>query len=225
MPDNQEIIHSTTNTSDETIRSSSVPILLKRPASLSHSSDKRPHTPDPSTLRSSTPTQNQNEPSLTNELDEFILGLLKKPQERIFLLKLEQDLEAFINNYQLFRLDLPQMNSYQRLMVHKVAPYFKLSHFYDPVRRSVFLCKNQYTELPSIRFPDLVEQDLEKEEAPKFKIMRRSPLPHAHTSKRTVPQDKKPKTYEERKAAYEEARARIFCGMESQSSDKEDEEE
>ncbi|KAI7863133.1 single-stranded nucleic acid binding R3H [Spinellus fusiger] len=82
-----------------------------------------------------------------SEPDEFILALLKKPQERIFLLKLENDLEGFINNYQMYRLDLPQMNSYQRLMVHKVAPYFKLSHFYDPIRKSVYLCKNQHTEL------------------------------------------------------------------------------
>ncbi|KAI9019198.1 single-stranded nucleic acid binding R3H [Phycomyces nitens] len=83
----------------------------------------------------------------SQELDEFIFELLKKPQERIFLLKLENDLEAFINNYQMYRLDLPQMNSYQRRMVHKVAPYFKLSHFHDPNRKSVYLCKNQYTEL------------------------------------------------------------------------------
>ncbi|KAI8138934.1 single-stranded nucleic acid binding R3H [Fennellomyces sp. T-0311] len=92
------------------------------------------------------PQQQPAEPH-TNTLDTFILTLLKKPQERIFLLKLEKDLEAFINNHQLYRLDLPQMNSYQRLMVHKVAPYFNLSHFYEPMRKSVFLCKNQFTAM------------------------------------------------------------------------------
>ncbi|KAI7853584.1 single-stranded nucleic acid binding R3H [Circinella umbellata] len=82
-----------------------------------------------------------------NTLDTFILDLLKKPAERIFLLKLEKDLEQFINNHQMYRLDLPQMNSYQRLMVHKVAPYFNLSHFGEPIRKSVFLCKNPHTAM------------------------------------------------------------------------------
>ncbi|KAI8372768.1 single-stranded nucleic acid binding R3H [Radiomyces spectabilis] len=80
-------------------------------------------------------------------LDPFIVDVLKKPQERWFLLKLEQELEAFVNNYQMYRLDLPQMNSYQRRMVHKVAPYFKLSHFHDPLRKAVYLCKTPFTEL------------------------------------------------------------------------------
>ena len=47
----------------------------------------------------------------------------------------------------MYRLDLPQMNSYQRLMVHKVAPYFNLSHFAEPIRKSVFLCKNPRTAM------------------------------------------------------------------------------
>ncbi|KAG0168307.1 R3H domain-containing protein 1 [Apophysomyces sp. BC1034] len=225
MSDNQDAIHTSSTTNDDAIPSPSTPILLRRQPST-QPSDKRPHTPDATPILGlSSPTHNQTDPPTSNELDEFILGLLKKPQERIFLLKLEQDLEAFINNYQLYRLDLPQMNSYQRLMVHKVAPYFKLSHFYDPNRQSVFLCKNPYTELPSVRFPDLVEQDQESEETPKFRIMRRSPLPHAHGAKRLAQEDRKPMTYEERKAAYEEARARIFCDVGSQSSGREDEDE
>ncbi|KAI9264187.1 single-stranded nucleic acid binding R3H [Phascolomyces articulosus] len=93
------------------------------------------------------PQQESESNEANNTLDTFILSLLKKPQERIFLLKLEKDLEDFINNHQVYRLDLPQMNSYQRLMVHKVAPYFKLSHFAEPVRKSVFLCKNAQTAM------------------------------------------------------------------------------
>ncbi|KAI9302704.1 single-stranded nucleic acid binding R3H [Cunninghamella echinulata] len=80
-------------------------------------------------------------------LDEFIIELLSKPAERLFLLKLEQDLIQFVKNHQMYRLDLPGMNSYQRLMIHKVAPYFNLSHFYDPARQAIFLCKNPYTDV------------------------------------------------------------------------------
>ncbi|KAG0173782.1 hypothetical protein DFQ29_007759 [Apophysomyces sp. BC1021] len=178
MSDNQDAIHTSSTTNDDAIPSPSTPILLRRQPST-QPSDKRPHTPDATPILGlSSPTHNQTDPPTSNELDEFILGLLKKPQERIFLLKLEQDLEAFINNYQ-----------------------------------------------PSVRFPDLVEQDQESEETPKFRIMRRSPLPHAHGAKRLAQEDRKPMTYEERKAAYEEARARIFCDVGSQSSGREDEDE
>ncbi|KAI9313862.1 single-stranded nucleic acid binding R3H [Dichotomocladium elegans] len=83
----------------------------------------------------------------SDELDPFIVDVLKKQQERIFLLKLEKDLRAFIANTNEQRLDLPQMNSYQRMMVHKVAPYFKLYRVYDPVRKSLVLCKNPYTTM------------------------------------------------------------------------------
>lgn len=45
------------------------------------------------------------------------------------------------------RLDLPGMNSYQRLMVHKLAPYYKLNHYHDAMKKSVYVCKTFITEL------------------------------------------------------------------------------
>ncbi|KAI8328102.1 single-stranded nucleic acid binding R3H [Chlamydoabsidia padenii] len=161
------------------------------------------------------------------ELDEFIVTLLSKPSERMFLLKLEQDLTHFIRNYQMYRLDLPQMNSYQRLMVHKVAPYFHLSHFFDPLRQSIFLCKNPHTKVPTTGFMDLVRspEDINSQQGA-FKIMKRAPLSsqhqyrkhHSHNSNNnqelSIEERKKAMTFEERKMAYEEARARIFSDLE-----------
>lgn len=45
------------------------------------------------------------------------------------------------------RLDLPCMNSYQRLMVHKLAPYYKLNHYHDAMRKAVYVCRTFITEL------------------------------------------------------------------------------
>ncbi|KAF7732595.1 hypothetical protein EC973_003342 [Apophysomyces ossiformis] len=163
--------------------------------------------------------QHQDIDSSQAEPDEFILTVLKKPQDRIFLLSLERDLESFINNPKQYRLDLPPMNSYQRLMVHKVAPYFKLNHYHDPARKAVFLCKNQYTQLPPVRLPDLVEQEQNPADTmPQFKIMRRALPSHSpHTNRTSRTQERKTMTLEERKAAYEEARARIFQDLEKSS--------
>jgi hypothetical protein len=49
--------------------------------------------------------------------------------------------------YRKLRLDLPGMNSYQRLMVHRLAPYYKLNHYHDAMRKAVYVCKTFITEL------------------------------------------------------------------------------
>ncbi|KAI8880005.1 hypothetical protein K501DRAFT_192330 [Backusella circina FSU 941] len=81
------------------------------------------------------------------ELDEFILDLLTKPQQRLFLLKTELEFEAFIKDERQLRLDFPPMNSYQRLMIHKLAPYYQLNHYHDPLRKGVYVCKTFTTEM------------------------------------------------------------------------------
>ncbi|KAI8638956.1 single-stranded nucleic acid binding R3H [Parasitella parasitica] len=91
--------------------------------------------------------QQFSDPVVPTEPDEFIIDLLRKPQERLFLLKLELELEAFIKDEQKLRLDLPSMNSYQRLMVHRLAPYYKLNHYHDSMRKAVYVCKTFITEL------------------------------------------------------------------------------
>ncbi|CAO0803086.1 unnamed protein product [Mucor circinelloides] len=91
--------------------------------------------------------QQFSDPVVPTEPDEFIVDLLRKPQERLFLLKLELELEAFIKDEQKLRLDLPGMNSYQRLMVHRLAPYYKLNHYHDAMRKAVYVCKTFITAL------------------------------------------------------------------------------
>ncbi|KAJ8659355.1 hypothetical protein O0I10_005070 [Lichtheimia ornata] len=215
------------------------PIILS-PSSMGQQSTplQQPPLPPPPHYLQQQQQLMGDESEFSDELDPFIVDVLKKQQERIFLLKLEKELEAFINNSQLYRLDLPQMNSYQRLLVHKVAPYFKLSHFYEPMRKSVTLCKNPKTAIPETSFAQVVEPETKEQpdSAPKFKIMRRrsqdkstngngprgrhSPMSSSSsgtaTSKEGTSVDRKNMTYEERKAAYEEARARIFKDLEEQ---------
>ncbi|KAG0750062.1 hypothetical protein G6F16_001784 [Rhizopus arrhizus] len=176
--------------------------------------------------------QKFNDEVIPNEPDEFILDLLKKPQERLFLLKLELEFETFIKDKQRFRLDFPSMNSYQRLMIHRLAPYYKLNHFHDGMRKGVYVCKTDITELPEIRLLNIdVSEKTEEQQtqpapmpAPQFKIMRRSAgsgsiSPRSASSagedqSKNNAIDRKNMTLEERKTAYEEARARIFQGLE-----------
>jgi hypothetical protein len=98
--------------------SSTPPVLLKRQDMLDksspHTSIKQPaantHSPcsTNSDVLESDSTGNKSEDNESSndsvekelELDEFIMTLLSKPSERMFLLKLEQDLAHFIRNHQ-----------------------------------------------------------------------------------------------------------------------------
>lgn len=189
----------------------------------------------PSTSEPDNQDTNEQQPvveMVNPALDAVILAALRKPQDRIFLLKLDLEFESFINNPQRVRLDFPQMNSYHRLIVHRVATYFKLTHLFDPVRRSIYLCKNVSTEIPVVRFSDLIEKEEEPiTTAPKFQIMRRLSSGRGHRKGDISPADsnlsgdsksaldRKQMTLEERKVAYEEARARIFQDFESNSGE------
>ncbi|CAG8573128.1 1769_t:CDS:2, partial [Scutellospora calospora] len=158
-------------------------------------------------------------------LDGFLLAALKNPKDRLFLLKLDREMERFINDKNHTRLEFPPMNSYQRLIVHRVAQYFKLSHVVDSSGKAVVLYKSPDTQIPILRFSDLLEQEEEKPEK-SVKIMRRQQF-NSQSQLRSSTGDsdsnsegeRKILTIEEREAAYQKARARIFKDLEQKNED------
>ncbi|XP_078233657.1 cAMP-regulated phosphoprotein 21 isoform X4 [Pogona vitticeps] len=76
------------------------------------------------------------------DLHEFLVNTLKNnPRDRMILLKMEQEIIDFIsdncNHYKKF----PQMSSYQRMLVHRVAAYFGMDHNVDQTGKSVIINK------------------------------------------------------------------------------------
>ncbi|ORX89478.1 hypothetical protein K493DRAFT_233332 [Basidiobolus meristosporus CBS 931.73] len=127
-------------------------ILLKRPEPIVPAAEPDPIEAQPTEESSSVELEEDNEldenevPS-NNELDGFLLAALKSPKDRLLLLKLDQEMERFINDPSRNRLEFPQMNAYQRLIVHRVAQYFKLSHVVDSSKKAVILYKSPETEM------------------------------------------------------------------------------
>ncbi|CAG8536353.1 8836_t:CDS:2 [Cetraspora pellucida] len=162
-------------------------------------------------------------------LDGFLLAALKNPKDRLFLLKLDREMERFINEKNHTRLEFPPMNSYQRLIVHRVAQYFKLSHVVDSSGKAVVLYKSSDTQIPILRFSDLLEQEEEKPEK-SVKIMRRQQINAQSQLRSTGDSDsnsegeRKILTIEEREAAYQKARARIFKDLEQKNEENEQDE-
>ncbi|CAJ0634914.1 2187_t:CDS:2, partial [Entrophospora sp. SA101] len=138
----------------------------------------------------------------------------------------DQEMERFIDDESRSRLEFPPMNSYQRLIIHRVAQYFKLSHVVDASGKAVVLYKSPETQIPILRFSDLLEQDDEEKPEKSVKIMKRQqtyPLTQQQRALMNDPDsiyegERKILSIEEREAAYLKARARIFKDVERQNN-------
>eukprot|EP01114_Cavostelium_apophysatum_P017608 TRINITY_DN5280_c0_g2_i1.p1 TRINITY_DN5280_c0_g2~~TRINITY_DN5280_c0_g2_i1.p1 ORF type:complete len:806 (+),score=200.72 TRINITY_DN5280_c0_g2_i1:286-2703(+) len=159
------------------------------------------------------------------QLDQFLLTALANPRDRLTILKLDHELEKFMKDPRRNRADFPPMSSYHRLIVHRVAQYFKLDHIVVDLeggKRAVALLKSPESRTPVLRFADLVEQQVEGNETANknVKIMRRSAegpqtggFGGDYKSKRSNSASggsAKDRSIEEREQEYARARARIF---------------
>jgi hypothetical protein len=164
------------------------------------------------------------------QLDEVLIEALRVPRDRIFVLLQEKDMEDRIRSGQEQVWELPLMNSYQRLLVHRIADHFHLSHSIDAVTKAVTLTRQVDTEIPESSLSTLAMADMERLSEPAyavsrdssaagFKIMRRegrSDSPRNGLSDgKNLGKDRRNMTIEEREAAYKEARQRIFGSEEA----------
>lgn len=86
---------------------------------------------------------------LYREPDEKLFEALESPKDRMFLLRLEQDIINFIKSSTEPKIDLPPCNSFCRLLAHKLADYYALTHFVDNAVSSVTLYRTPYCRIPA----------------------------------------------------------------------------
>ncbi|EDL77022.1 similar to cyclic AMP-regulated phosphoprotein, 21 isoform 2, isoform CRA_d [Rattus norvegicus] len=90
----------------------------------------------------------------------------------MILLKMEQEMIDFIadsnNHYKKF----PQMSSYQRMLVHRVAAYFGLDHNVDQTGKSVIINKTSSTRIPEQRFCEHLKDEKSEESQKRFILKR-----------------------------------------------------
>ncbi|KAI1751706.1 hypothetical protein F4782DRAFT_175748 [Xylaria castorea] len=160
--------------------------------------------------------------------DEKLLEAMKSPKDRLFLLRLEQDVINFVLSSKEPYMDLPPNNSFCRMLTHKLADYYHMTHSFEAVQGSVRIFRTPFCRVPA-SLASII--DTNAEEKPKTpppvvlpkKIMRRgdggSGQASNSASKATseVGSDGKDKnapkekmTREEREEAYKIARERIF---------------
>lgn len=207
-------------------------------------------------------SQMESVQALVDDPDPRLLDALENPRDRLFVLKIEQEVVNFIlttsyvisTPYLLYMLissrrceslDTPPSNSYHRMLIHKIAEFYRLTHvastesadcvkLYRGAAARMWVSfssrnsdpnANDYDCSPTIRLSDLkTPNQTPSETLPSgpqqaVKIMRRALSGKGYSLEKSAgkgmsdPQSgdpSKPTTREEREAAYQLARARIF---------------
>ncbi|XP_028742077.1 R3H domain-containing protein 2 isoform X12 [Peromyscus leucopus] len=107
------------------------------------------------------------------DLHEFLVNTLKKnPRDRMMLLKLEQEILEFIsdNNNQFKKF--PQMTSYHRMLLHRVAAYFGMDHNVDQTGKAVIINKTSNMRIPEQRFSEHIKDEKNTEFQQRFILKR-----------------------------------------------------
>ncbi|KAK2886947.1 hypothetical protein Q8A67_015175 [Cirrhinus molitorella] len=143
------------------------------------------------------------------DLEEFLITTLKSsPRDRLMLLKLEADMTDFMTDNSSYK-KFPQMSSYHRMLVHRVAAYFGLEHNVDHSGKAVIINKTCNSRIPENRFAKHVQEEKEERRS----ILKRDTSQEKEDSQLRVPSLKeqmRSKSIEEREEEYQRARERIF---------------
>ncbi|XP_043072869.1 cAMP-regulated phosphoprotein 21 isoform X2 [Puntigrus tetrazona] len=144
------------------------------------------------------------------DLEEFLITTLKSsPRDRLMLLKLEQDMTDFMTDNSSYKR-FPQMSSYHRMLVHRVAAYFGLEHNVDHSGKAVIINKTCNSRIPEHRFAEHVQEDKTEE---RRSILKRDTSQEKEDSQLRIPSLKeqmRSKSIEEREEEYQKVRERIF---------------
>lgn len=91
----------------------------------------------------------------SSNLDDVLFGALTDSKNRMFVLRLEQTILRFLHTVQQQSIELDPMNSFYRLLAHKLADYYNIGHTSNLEGTSVVVYKLAEMHPPSIRLCDI----------------------------------------------------------------------
>lgn len=157
-----------------------------------------------------------------NQVDQFLREALQNPRERLSILRMEQDVEKFIQDPTRQQLEFQQLpTSYLRLAAHRVAQHYflqsmvLLDNSLPDGSGSRIIVRKTSTEyrLPRIRLAD-IPVTLPQEDGGVVKVaIKQRPQKHFPSGgggNSSSAKSNHAKSVEERKEEYNRARARIF---------------
>ncbi|XP_046483892.1 cAMP-regulated phosphoprotein 21 isoform X1 [Neodiprion pinetum] len=151
------------------------------------------------------------------DLEQFIGDTLNRNQkDRTVLLRIERELVDFARDRQRVCHKFPNMSSYNRMLVHRVAAYFGMEHNVDQTGLCVVVTRTKNTRIPDTRFKESIRDDIVLNEEPKRSILKRDSNSFEESFNFKSPDRfiadycRRSKSFEEREEEYERARRRIF---------------
>ncbi|XP_048367007.1 cAMP-regulated phosphoprotein 21 isoform X2 [Sphaerodactylus townsendi] len=150
------------------------------------------------------------------DLHEFLVNTLKNnPRDRMILMKMEQEIIDFISDNSNHYKKFPQMSSYQRMLVHRVAAYFGMDHNVDQTGKSVIINKTSNMRIPEQRFSEHLKDEKGEESQKRFILKRdNSSIDKEDNQQNRIHpfrDDRRSKSIEEREEEYQRVRERIFA--------------
>ncbi|GLT88751.1 hypothetical protein SLE2022_067620 [Rubroshorea leprosula] len=158
---------------------------------------------------------------LINQVDQFLREAIQNPRERLSILRMEQDVEKFIQDPTQQQLEFQQLpTSYLRLAAHRVAQHYSLqsmvlmdNNLLDGSGSRIIVRKTPECRLPLIRLAD-IPVNLPTEDSGVVKVaIKQRPQKGSQmvsNSNSNSLKTNSAKSVEERKEEYNRARARIF---------------
>lgn len=108
----------------------------------------------------STKEQTESGQSTKNEqVDSALVEAMRVPRDKAFVRKYEKEMEDQIRNLDVIQWELPLMNTYQRMLVHRIADHYGLGHSLDPTTKQVTLVKKESTHIPETLVSILAERE------------------------------------------------------------------
>ncbi|WCJ19081.1 Single-stranded nucleic acid binding R3H protein [Euphorbia peplus] len=196
-------------------------LMLKDSNSNSKLPPLEPSSSDPSVWSSSFASLDKLSDDLLNQVDQFLREALHNPRERLSILRLEQDVEKFIQDPTQEQLEFQQLpTSYLRLAAHRVAQHYSLQSMVlldnslpDGSGSRIIARKTSECRMPVIRLAD-IPVNFPSEESGGLKVaIKQRPQKRSQNSNSANSNSSKgnsSKSVEERKEEYNRARARIF---------------
>ncbi|KAI0601480.1 hypothetical protein F4775DRAFT_539958 [Biscogniauxia sp. FL1348] len=80
--------------------------------------------------------------------DDKLLEAMQSPKDRLFLLRLEQEVINFVQSSKEPYMDLPPNNSFCRMLTHKLADYYHMTHSFEAVQGAVRIYRTPFCRVP-----------------------------------------------------------------------------
>ncbi|XP_014510837.1 R3H domain-containing protein 1 [Vigna radiata var. radiata] len=160
-------------------------------------------------------------------VDPFLVEALQNPRHRVTILRMELDIQRFLNNADQQHFEFQHFpSSYLRLAAHRVAQHYGMQTMVqdnglDGQGTRIMVRKLAESRYPVVRLSEIPAKQLENDKPEQIKIAIR-PRPNGTSLNESNEVGKKNnllRSVEERKEEYDRARARIFSSSRGCDSD------